>query len=204
MRYINIHISYKINLSSLQWSKIYGKDTKDAWLSTCKWCWDFMHFLLKFIIPVYIYFDERNVNLFYFILLFDNWFLFQVYILCSRMIVNFLLKVLKFCYFVWKDYKQAFLLSFRIWPCFLNLCVFGSYLSYMYVTSFGVMYLNTFVSLPLSMQIEVLELLKRALVDDRPKSLEDCISWARHHFEGQYVNQIKQLLFNFPPDQVSI
>ncbi|XP_041459410.1 ubiquitin-like modifier-activating enzyme 1 [Lytechinus variegatus] len=51
--------------------------------------------------------------------------------------------------------------------------------------------------------MEILELLKRALIDDRPKSLEDCISWSRHHFESQYVNQIKQLLFNFPADQTT-
>lgn len=32
---------------------------------------------------------------------------------------------------------------------------------------------------------------------------EDCVKWARVHFEEQYSNQIRQLLFNFPPDQTS-
>ncbi|XP_011672400.2 ubiquitin-like modifier-activating enzyme 1 [Strongylocentrotus purpuratus] len=59
------------------------------------------------------------------------------------------------------------------------------------------------LKMPGCQPIEVLELLKRALIDDRPKSLEDCISWTRHHFESQFVNQIKQLLFNFPADQTT-
>lgn len=40
-------------------------------------------------------------------------------------------------------------------------------------------------------------------MDDRPKTIEDCVLWARHHWEEQYSNQIKQLLFNFPPDQLT-
>ena len=51
-------------------------------------------------------------------------------------------------------------------------------------------------------QIEVLESVKKALVDERPKDFLACITWARLHFEEQYNNQIQQLLFNFPPDQV--
>jgi ubiquitin-activating enzyme E1 len=39
------------------------------------------------------------------------------------------------------------------------------------------------------------------LIDDRPQAFIDCVKWARFHFEENYVNQIKQLLFNFPPDQ---
>jgi ubiquitin-activating enzyme E1 len=39
------------------------------------------------------------------------------------------------------------------------------------------------------------------LIDERPLAFADCVKWARLHFEENYVNQIKQLLFNFPPDQ---
>lgn len=31
----------------------------------------------------------------------------------------------------------------------------------------------------------------------------DCIKWARNHWEEHYANQIKQLLYNFPPDQIT-
>lgn len=48
--------------------------------------------------------------------------------------------------------------------------------------------------------IEVLESVKKVLVDDRPANFEECIKWARFYFEEQYVNQIKQLLYNFPSD----
>ncbi|KAL1478894.1 hypothetical protein MTO96_052286 [Rhipicephalus appendiculatus] len=41
---------------------------------------------------------------------------------------------------------------------------------------------------------------KQQLVDERPKSFADCVAWARLHFESQYSNQIKQLLYNFPKD----
>ena len=43
--------------------------------------------------------------------------------------------------------------------------------------------------------------LQTALIDERPKTIEDCVKWARFHFQEQYSNQISQLLFNFPPDQ---
>lgn len=47
----------------------------------------------------------------------------------------------------------------------------------------------------------MLFLLQRALIDERPSSFQDCVKWARLHFEENYASQIKQLLFNFPPDQ---
>ena len=43
---------------------------------------------------------------------------------------------------------------------------------------------------------------KRVLVDDRPKSFEDCVAWACNIFSESYHNTIAQLLYNFPPDQV--
>lgn len=51
-------------------------------------------------------------------------------------------------------------------------------------------------------KVETLERLKSSLVDNRPLSFEDCISWARFKFEYLFSNQIKQLLYNFPLDQV--
>lgn len=42
-------------------------------------------------------------------------------------------------------------------------------------------------------------LLQKALLQ-RPHTFEECVTWARNHWEVQYANQIKQLLFNFPPD----
>ncbi|XP_054164273.1 ubiquitin-like modifier-activating enzyme 1 isoform X2 [Oppia nitens] len=51
--------------------------------------------------------------------------------------------------------------------------------------------------------ILTLESVKRALGEDRPQNFQDCIKWARLNFEEQYVNQIKQLLYNFPPDSLT-
>ncbi|KAF2880951.1 hypothetical protein ILUMI_25232 [Ignelater luminosus] len=64
-------------------------------------------------------------------------------------------------------------------------------------------FIDRTLKLPGVQPIEVLESVKFALVDDRPKSVEDCVVWARNHWEEQYANQIKQLLFNFPPDQLT-
>ncbi|KAH9488201.1 E1 ubiquitin-activating protein [Bulinus truncatus] len=52
-----------------------------------------------------------------------------------------------------------------------------------------------------SQPLDVLEAVKRVLVDERPESFEDCIKLARYSFAKNYTNRIKQLLFNFPPDQ---
>jgi len=47
---------------------------------------------------------------------------------------------------------------------------------------------------------ETLETVKRVLVEERPKTFEDCVAWARNLFQENYNNQIRQLLFNFPAD----
>lgn len=57
--------------------------------------------------------------------------------------------------------------------------------------------------LPGSQGLEAFEAVKTALMDERPLSFEDCVSWARNHFQEQYHNQIVQLLFNFPSDQLT-
>lgn len=51
--------------------------------------------------------------------------------------------------------------------------------------------------------LESLQSIKKLLIDDRPNEFFDCIKWARCRFEDLFTNQIKQLLFNFPPDQVT-
>lgn len=59
------------------------------------------------------------------------------------------------------------------------------------------------MKLPGNQPLEVLESVKQVLVDERPESFEDCVTWARLRFQDQYNNQIRQLLFNFPGDQVT-
>lgn len=54
-----------------------------------------------------------------------------------------------------------------------------------------------------SQPLETLESVKRALVDERPTDFQQCVNWARLHWQEQYHNQIKQLLFNFPADQLT-
>ncbi|KAI9183343.1 E1 ubiquitin-activating protein [Blastocladiella emersonii ATCC 22665] len=50
---------------------------------------------------------------------------------------------------------------------------------------------------------DTLASVKEFLVDQRPRSFEECIQWARLKFEELYVNNIKQLLYNFPKDSVT-
>ncbi|XP_064632231.1 ubiquitin-like modifier-activating enzyme 1 isoform X2 [Lineus longissimus] len=47
---------------------------------------------------------------------------------------------------------------------------------------------------------DVIKSVKKCLCDDRPKSFQDCVTWARLLWEENFVNTIKQLLFNFPAD----
>ena len=44
--------------------------------------------------------------------------------------------------------------------------------------------------------------IKKLLVDERPNNFEECVAWARHYWQELFHNQIRQLLYNFPPDQV--
>lgn len=52
-------------------------------------------------------------------------------------------------------------------------------------------------------KMEMFLSVKKALVDDRPQSSEDCVKWARLYWENHFVNEIKQLLHNFPAEQVT-
>lgn len=64
-------------------------------------------------------------------------------------------------------------------------------------------FIDRTLSLPGVQPLEVMESVKAAIIDDRPHSYEDCVKWARLHFQEQYYNQIAQLLFNFPKDQTT-
>ena len=52
-------------------------------------------------------------------------------------------------------------------------------------------------------KIDTARSIRKTLVDERPLSFDDCIVWARLKFEELFNNQIKQLLHNFPEDQVT-
>lgn len=58
-------------------------------------------------------------------------------------------------------------------------------------------------SLQPNTKTETLKKIRRTLVDERPVAFEDCVTWARLKFEDLFNNQIRQLLYNFPPDQVT-
>ncbi|XP_052672822.1 ubiquitin-like modifier-activating enzyme 1 [Crassostrea angulata] len=54
-----------------------------------------------------------------------------------------------------------------------------------------------------TLQVETLQGTKKAVVDERPTSFQDCVAFARNVFQENDNNNIHQLLFNFPPDQVT-
>ncbi|RXM32219.1 Ubiquitin-like modifier-activating enzyme 1 [Acipenser ruthenus] len=59
------------------------------------------------------------------------------------------------------------------------------------------------LKLPGAQPLEVLEAVYKSLVTDCPQSWEDCVAWARNHWQCQYNNNIRQLLHNFPPEQLT-
>uniref|UniRef100_A0A4W4EU82 E1 ubiquitin-activating enzyme n=1 Tax=Electrophorus electricus TaxID=8005 RepID=A0A4W4EU82_ELEEL len=58
------------------------------------------------------------------------------------------------------------------------------------------------LKLPGAQPLEVVEAVYKSLVSEYPRSWEQCVAWARNHWQCQYSNNIRQLLHNFPPDQV--
>lgn len=60
------------------------------------------------------------------------------------------------------------------------------------------------LKLPGAQPVEVLDAVYKSVVTDCPHSWADCVAWARNHWQCQYSNNIRQLLHNFPPDQVKI
>ena len=60
------------------------------------------------------------------------------------------------------------------------------------------------LKLPGAQPLEVLEAVYKTLVTDCPHSWLDCVTWSRNHWQCQYSNNIRQLLHNFPPEQVRL
>lgn len=54
----------------------------------------------------------------------------------------------------------------------------------------------------LNTKLEILESISKLTIE-APKNFQDCLVWARFQFEEQFSNQIKQLLFNFPPQMIT-
>jgi ubiquitin-activating enzyme E1 len=52
-------------------------------------------------------------------------------------------------------------------------------------------------------KLEALHSIKSCLQDERPKTFDDCIKWARLKFEEYFNHNIQQLLHNFPVDMVT-
>uniref|UniRef100_A0A4W4EV33 E1 ubiquitin-activating enzyme n=1 Tax=Electrophorus electricus TaxID=8005 RepID=A0A4W4EV33_ELEEL len=59
------------------------------------------------------------------------------------------------------------------------------------------------LKLPGAQPLEVVEAVYKSLVSEYPRSWEQCVAWARNHWQCQYSNNIRQLLHNFPPDQLT-
>lgn len=60
------------------------------------------------------------------------------------------------------------------------------------------------IRLPGVQPLEVLEVIKKAMVDNYPRDgFENCIVRARLLFQELFHNNIRQLLYNFPPDQIT-
>ncbi|KAL1140470.1 hypothetical protein AAG570_000402 [Ranatra chinensis] len=49
--------------------------------------------------------------------------------------------------------------------------------------------------------VEIMNSVRRALVEERPKTFDDCVRWARNTWQELFYNQIRQLLAHFPPDE---
>ncbi len=52
-------------------------------------------------------------------------------------------------------------------------------------------------------QLDELGMLEKILVKENFTSFSECILWARSVWQENYHNTIKQILFNFPPDQTT-
>lgn len=63
-------------------------------------------------------------------------------------------------------------------------------------------FLDRCLKLPGTQPLDAIESVRNA-INERPHSFDDCVIWARHHWENQYANQIKQLLYNFPAKQLT-
>ena len=64
-------------------------------------------------------------------------------------------------------------------------------------------YIDRIMKLQGSQPLEELSHVYNAIVEDRPNNFEDCVKWARFHWQENYHNSIEQLLYNFPRDQLT-
>lgn len=64
-------------------------------------------------------------------------------------------------------------------------------------------YLNGLNKLSLQQSLDELKQLEKVLVTETCKTFEDCVRWARKSWEENFHNIIDQLLYNFPPDQLT-
>ena len=56
---------------------------------------------------------------------------------------------------------------------------------------------------PGSMASDAYEMIMDGLVRSKPLTFNDCVAWARQQFQDLFHNTIAQLLYNFPPDQMT-
>jgi len=54
-----------------------------------------------------------------------------------------------------------------------------------------------------SQPLDTVQVVKKLLVDERPHTFEECVGWARNCWQELFHNQIRQLLYNFPADQLT-
>merc|ERR1712038_1330732 len=64
-------------------------------------------------------------------------------------------------------------------------------------------YMDKTMKLQGAQPLDTMLVIKKLLVDERPNNFEECVAWARHYWQELFHNQIRQLLYNFPPDQVT-
>jgi len=64
-------------------------------------------------------------------------------------------------------------------------------------------YIERVMKLQGAQPLEEIQQIYKTLVDERPKNFQECVIWARKHWQVNYHDSIKQLLFNFPKDQVT-
>jgi len=55
----------------------------------------------------------------------------------------------------------------------------------------------------MGVRMESVKALYHDLVEARPKTMEDCVRWARTLFEEFFANTIQKLLYSFPPDSLT-
>lgn len=70
-----------------------------------------------------------------------------------------------------------------------------------YLTEPG--YMDNLAAQPGSTAADTCEMLLDGLVRSKPLNYADCVAWARHRFQDMFHNTVAQLLYNFPPDQVT-